>query len=159
MEAALRYAVELLNGKPLEKVEFEAVRGIEGIREATVEAGGLKIKAAIASGTGNAKKLLDKIKNGEAEYHFVEIMACPGGCVNGGGQPIQPSSVRSWVDLRTERAKALYEEDESLPLRKSQDNPFVKKLYEEYLGHPGSEKAHKLLHTHYTPRENYPGEE
>ncbi len=156
MEAALRYAVELLEGKPLEKVEFEAVRGVEGIKEATIEAGGMKIKAAVASGTGNAKKLLEKIKNGEAEYHFVEIMACPGGCVNGGGQPIQPSKVRSWVDLRSERAKALYEEDENLPLRKSQDNPFVKKLYEEYLGHPGSHRAHELLHTHYAPRENYP---
>jgi NADP-reducing hydrogenase subunit HndD len=159
MEAALRYLVELLDGKPLEKVEFEAVRGIEGIKEATVEAGGMKIKAAVASGTGNAKKLLERIKKGEAEYHFVEVMACPGGCVNGGGQPIQPSSVRSWTDLRKERAKALYEEDESLPLRKSQDNPFVKKLYEEYLGHPGSHKAHELLHTHYTPRENYPEDE
>jgi NADP-reducing hydrogenase subunit HndD len=128
MEAALRYLVELLEGKPLAEVEFEEVRGMKGIREATVRAGGMTIKAAIASGTGNAKKLLDRIKRGEAEYHFVEIMACPGGCVNGGGQPIQPSGVRSWVDLRRERAKALYEEDENLPLRKSQDNPFVKKL-------------------------------
>jgi NADP-reducing hydrogenase subunit HndD len=156
MEAALRYLVELLEGKPLAEVEFEEVRGMKGIREATVRAGGMTIKAAIASGTGNAKKLLDRIKRGEAEYHFVEIMACPGGCVNGGGQPIQPSGVRSWVDLRRERAKALYEEDENLPLRKSQDNPFVKKLYKEYLGHPGSERAHELLHTHYMPRENYP---
>ncbi|MGE5614566.1 MAG: NADH-dependent [FeFe] hydrogenase, group A6 [Bacillota bacterium] len=156
MEAALRYLVELLEGKPLEKVEFEAVRGLDGIKEAVLEVAGMKIKAAIAHGTGNARVLLDKIKNGEAQYHFVEIMACPGGCINGGGQPIQPSDVRSWKDIRAERAKAIYAEDESMPLRKSQDNPFVKKLYEEYLEHPGSHIAHELLHTHFTARENYP---
>jgi NADP-reducing hydrogenase subunit HndD len=98
------------------------------------------------------------MKNGEEQYHFVEVMACPGGCVTGGGQPIQPSQVRSWIDLRSERAKAIYEEDESLPMRKSQDNPAVKKMYEEYFGHPGSHKAHELLHTHYAARENYPEE-
>lgn len=156
MEAALRYLVELLEGKPLEKVEFEAVRGVEGVKEATLEIAGMTVKAAVAHGTGNARKLLDRMKRGEAQYHFVEVMACPGGCVNGGGQPIQPSQVRSWVDLRAERAKAIYEEDVSLPLRKSQDNPFVKKLYEEYFEHPGSHKAHELLHTHYNRRENYP---
>jgi len=156
MEAALRYLVELLEGKPLEKLEFEAVRGVEGVKEATLEVAGMTVKAAVAHGTGNARKLLDRMKRGEAQYHFVEIMACPGGCVNGGGQPIQPSQVRSWVDLRAERAKAIYEEDESLPLRKSQDNPYVKKLYDEYFEKPGSHKAHELLHTHYTPRENYP---
>lgn len=156
MEAALRYLVELLEGKPLGKVEFEAVRGVEGVKEATLEVAGMTIRAAVAHGTGNARKLLDKMKNGEAQYHFVEVMACPGGCVNGGGQPIQPSQVRSWIDLRAERAKAIYQEDESLTLRKSQDNPKVKKLYEEYLEHPGSHKAHELLHTHYMQRENYP---
>ncbi len=156
MEAALRYLVELLEGKPLEKVEFEAVRGVEGVKEATLEVAGMTIRAAVAHGTGNARKLLDKMKNGEAQYHFVEVMACPGGCVNGGGQPIQPSQVRSWIDLRAERAKAIYQEDESLTLRKSQDNPKVKKLYEEYLEHPGSHRAHELLHTHYMRRENYP---
>ena len=155
-EAALRYLVELLEGKPLEKVEFEAVRGLEGVKEATLEVAGMTIKAAVAHGAGNARKLLDKMKSGEAQYHFVEIMACPGGCVNGGGQPIQPSQVRSWIDLRAERAKAIYEEDESLPLRKSQDNPYVKTLYTEYFGQPGSHKAHELLHTHYMQRENYP---
>ncbi|MEN6314238.1 MAG: NADH-dependent [FeFe] hydrogenase, group A6 [Clostridiaceae bacterium] len=158
MEAALRYLVELLEGKPLEKIEFEAVRGLEGVKEATLVVAGMTIKAAVAHGTGNARKLLDKMKNGEAQYHFVEVMACPGGCVTGGGQPIQPSQVRSWVDLRAERAKAIYAEDESLPLRKSQDNPYVKKLYKEYFEHPGSHKAHELLHTHYAPRENYPEE-
>lgn len=156
MEAALRYLVELLEGKPLEKVEFEAVRGLDGVKEATLEVAGMTIKAAVAHGTGNARKLMDKMKRGEAQYHFVEVMACPGGCVNGGGQPIQPSEVRSWIDLRAERAKAIYEEDESLPLRKSQDNPNVKRLYKEYFDHPGSHRAHELLHTHYTPRENYP---
>ena len=156
MEAALRYLVELLEGKPLEKVEFEAVRGVDGVKEATLEIAGMTVRAAVAHGTGNARKLLDKMKNGEAQYHFVEVMACPGGCVTGGGQPIQPSQVRSWIDLRTERAKAIYEEDESLPMRKSQDNPFIKKLYEEYFEHPGSHKAHELLHTHYTAKENYP---
>ena len=156
MEAALRYLVELLEGKTLEKVEFEAVRGVEGVKEATLEVAGMTIRAAVAHGTGNARKLLDKMKRGEAQYHFVEVMACPGGCVNGGGQPIQPSQVRSWIDLREERAKAIYEEDESLTLRKSQDNPKVKKLYEEYFQHPGSHKAHELLHTHYMQRENYP---
>ncbi len=97
----------------MDNIEYTAVRGVEGIKEATVEVGGMKIKAAVAHGTGNARKLLERIKSGEAEYHFVEIMACPGGCVNGGGQPIQPSQVRSWIDLRAERAKAIYEEDES----------------------------------------------
>lgn len=158
MEAALRYLVELLEGKPLEKLEFEVVRGVDGVKEATVEAGGMKIKAAVVHGTGNARKLLDRMKSGDAQYHFVEVMACPGGCVTGGGQPIQPSQVRSWIDLRSERAKAIYEEDESLPMRKSQDNPAVKKMYEEYFGHPGSHKSHELLHTHYVARENYPEE-
>ncbi|HEX2945041.1 MAG TPA: NADH-dependent [FeFe] hydrogenase, group A6 [Clostridia bacterium] len=158
MEAALRYLVELLEGKPLKKLEFEVVRGVDGIKEATVEVAGMKVKAAVVHGTGNARKLLDRMKNGEAQYHFVEVMACPGGCVTGGGQPIQPSQVRSWIDLRSERAKAIYEEDESLPMRKSQDNPAVKMLYTEYFGHPGSHKAHELLHTHYAARENYPEE-
>lgn len=156
MEAALRTVAEILNGKPADNIEYEQVRGIEGIKEATVEAGGMKIKAAVAHGLGNARKLLDKIKKGEAEYHFIEIMACPGGCVNGGGQPIQPSDVRSWVDVRAERAKAIYEEDRSLPVRKSHENPRIKMLYEEFFGEPGSHKSHELLHTHYTGRENYP---
>lgn len=156
MEAALRTVAEILEGKSIDNIEYNAVRGVEGIKEATVEAGGLKIKAAVAHGLGNARKLLDKIKAGEAEYHFVEIMACPGGCVNGGGQPIQPSSVRSWIDLRSERAKAIYEEDRDLPIRKSHENPKIKMLYDEYFGKPGSHKSHELLHTHYTKRENYP---
>lgn len=158
MEAALRTVVEILDGKPIDNIEIKQVRGVEGIKEAVVEAGGMKIKAAVAHGLGNARKLLDKIRAGEAEYHFVEVMACPGGCVNGGGQPIQPSEVRSWIDLRAERAKAIYEEDRSLPIRKSHENPKIKMLYDEYFGKPGSHKAHELLHTHYQKRENYPEE-
>ena len=156
MEAALRTVADLLEGKSLDNFEYTAVRGVDGIKEATVEAGGMKIKAAVAHGTGNARKLLDKIKKGEADYHFVEVMACPGGCVNGGGQPIQPSQVRSWIDLRAERAKAIYEEDKNLPVRKSHENKKMMKLYEDYFDHPGSHKAHELLHTHYIQRENYP---
>ncbi len=156
MEAALRYLTELLEGKPLENLEYEAVRGVEGIKEAALEVAGMTIKVAVVHGTGNTRKLLERLKSGKAQYHFVEVMACPGGCVNGGGQPIQPSQVRSWIDLRAERARAIYEEDENLPLRKSQDNPWVKKLYEEYFEYPGSHKAHELLHTHYMQRENYP---
>ncbi|MHB8064962.1 MAG: iron hydrogenase small subunit, partial [Ruminiclostridium sp.] len=158
MEAALRTVAEILEGKSFDNVEYTAVRGLEGIKEATIELGGMKVKAAVASGLGNARKLLDSIKAGEAEYHFVEIMACPGGCVNGGGQPIQPSSVRSWTDLRAERAKAIYEEDASLSIRKSHENPIVKEMYAKYFGEPGSHKAHKVLHTHYVARENYPEE-
>ncbi len=158
MEAALRTVAEIVEGKSLDKFEYTAVRGIEGIKEAVVEMGGIKVKAAVASGLGNARKLLDSIKAGEAQYDFVEIMACPGGCVNGGGQPIQPSSVRSWTDLRTERAKAIYDEDVSLPIRKSHESPVIKKMYDEYFEKPGSHKAHEILHTHYTARENYPEE-
>ena len=156
MEAALRTVAEILEGKSLDNIEYDALRGVDGIKEAVIEAGGLKIRAAVAHGTGNARKLLERIKKGDVEYHFVEIMACPGGCVTGGGQPIQPSQVRSWIDLRKERAKAIYEEDRSLPIRKSHENPRVKKLYDEFFEKPGSHKAHELLHTHYHKRENYP---
>ena len=152
MEAALRTVAEILSGKSIDNIEYTQVRGVEGIKEASIELEGITLKAAVAHGLGNAKKLLDRIKAGEADYHFVEIMACPGGCVNGGGQPIQPSGVRSWIDLREERAKAIYEEDKSLPIRKSHENPKVKMLYDEYFGEPGGDKAHKLLHTHYKER-------
>ncbi len=159
MEAALRTVSEIVAGKSFDEIEYAAVRGIEGIKEATVTIGDMQVKAAVANGLGNARKLLDSIKAGEASYDFVEIMACPGGCVNGGGQPIQPSSVRSWIDLRTERAKAIYEEDASLPIRKSHENPVVKEMYDKYFGEPGSHKAHEILHTHYIARENYPVKE
>ncbi len=155
-EAALRTVVEILEEKTLEDIEFKAVRGTTGIKEVELEVAGITLKAAIAHGTGNARKLLDSIRAGEKEYHFIEVMACPGGCVTGGGQPIQPSDVRSWIDLRKERAAAIYEEDKDMAVRKSHENPNVQKLYEEYFEKPGSHKAHELLHTHYVTRENYP---
>ena len=155
MEAALRTAVETLTGKELESVDFKEVRGTQGIKEATYNVAGLEVKAAVASGLANARELLNRIRRGEANYHIVEIMACPGGCVNGGGQPIQPANVRNFTDLKAIRAKALYEEDANLPLRKSHDSPVIKVLYDEYFGKPGSHKAHEVLHTHYQPRETY----
>jgi len=156
MEAALRSLPYLLTGKDDDNVDINVVRGVDGIKEAELEIDGLKVKAAVAHGLGNARKLLDKVKAGEAEYHFIEIMACPGGCVCGGGQPIQPSSVRNDLNLMAERAKALYQEDQKLTYRRSHQNPRVQKMYEEYFEKPGGHKAHKLLHTHYVARENYP---
>jgi NADP-reducing hydrogenase subunit HndD len=153
MEAALRTVFEVATGKPLEKLDFHDVRGVAGIKEAEYELAGTKVKIAVASGLSNAKKLVDMIKNGEKEYHFVEIMACSGGCVNGGGQPHQPGYVRNFVDLRAKRAEALYSEDQSMTLRKSHENPVVKEVYASYLGKPGGDKAHKLLHTSYVARE------
>ena len=155
MEAALRTVAEIVTGKPLEKLEFCEVRGISGIKEAEYDLAGTKVRVAVVSGTANAAKLLDKIKKGEANYHFIEIMACPGGCVNGGGQPVQPSSVRNFTDLRSLRAKALYTEDERMTLRKSHENPVIKEVYETYLGKPGSHKAHEVLHTSYIARSKF----
>lgn len=152
MEAALRTAVETLTGEELEQLEFTDVRGVEGIKEASYDVAGMNIKVAVASGLGNAKKLLEKVKSGEADYHFIEIMGCPGGCVNGGGQPQVSGPVRNVTDIRALRAKALYSQDASMALRKSHDNPAVKKLYEEYLGEPGSHRAHEILHTTYVKR-------
>jgi hydrogenase, Fe-only len=152
MEAALRTAADTLTGKSLDSIDYEEVRGTDGIKEAVYNVAGMDVKVAVASGLSNANEILKKVKNGEADYHFIEIMCCPGGCVNGGGMPIRPSSVRNFVDIRKERAKVLYEEDKNLPLRKSHDNPVVKKCYAEYLGEPGSHKAHEILHTTYTPR-------
>lgn len=156
MEAAIRTVADVLTGQDLENVDYTAVRGIEGIKEATVNVAGMDIKVAVAHNTTNAGILLEKIKNGEADYHFIEVMACPGGCVNGGGQPIQPANVRNVIDIRAERAKALYSEDASKEVRKSHKNPEIKKLYDEYLGKPNSHKAHELLHTHYVVREKFP---
>lgn len=155
MEAALRTVYEVLTGKTLENVEITQVRGLEGIREAEIDVGTMKIKAAVAHGLANAKKLLEMVKNGEKEYHFIEIMACPGGCIMGGGQPIVPAKVKEKVDVAKLRASAIYDEDRSLPIRKSHENPAVKRLYEEFLGHPNSEKAHHILHTHYKKRPLY----
>ena len=152
MEAAIRTVADILDGTSHKDVEYEAVRGLEGIKLASVEAGGRKIRAAVAHGLGNARALIEKVKSGEISVDFIEIMACPGGCVNGGGQPIVPSSVRMDADIRAERAKAIYSEDKSLPLRKSHDNPYIKQLYDEFLGEPCGHKSHDLLHTHYTAR-------
>ncbi len=155
MEAALRSVYEIVTGETLEKVEFEGVRGMEGIKEAEVMVGDRKVRVAVAHGTGNAKKLLDAIRAGEKEYDFIEIMGCPGGCITGGGQPIVSSRVKDVMDPKKVRAAAIYDEDVNMPLRKSHENPSVKKLYEEYLGKPGGHKSHELLHTHYHKRSNY----
>ena len=152
MEAALRTAAEVITGKELESPEFHDVRGMEGVKEASYKLGDLDVKVAIASGTKNAKVLMDKVKDGTADYTFIEIMGCPGGCINGGGQPVQPASVRNFVDLKSLRASALYKNDENRPLRKSHLNEDVKTVYAEYLGEPNSHKAHKLLHTSYVAR-------
>ena len=155
MEAALRTAVETLTGEELKDLEFTAVRGTEGLKEATYTVAGMDIKVCAASGLKNAQTVMEKIKNGEADYHFVEIMACPGGCVNGGGQPVQPASVHNFVDLKALRGKALYAADESLPVRKSHENEAVKAVYAEYFEKPGSHIAHEVLHTHYVKRSKY----
>ncbi len=154
-EAALRTVYEIVENKPLDKVEFEAVRGTEGIKEATVTLGGKDVRVAIAHGLGNARKLLDSIRSGEKMYEFIEIMACPGGCVTGGGQPICSAKTYMDIDVKKERAKALYSEDEKLTIRKSHENPDIKKLYDEFLEKPGSHKSHELLHTHYMARPKY----
>ena len=155
MEAALRTAYETITGNALEDVNFTAVRGIQDIKEATVKVGDLDVSVAVVSGTGNAAKLLDMVKTGEKCYTFIEVMACPGGCVNGGGQPIVDSNVRMTCDVRVERAKALYNEDAAKTIRKSHENPEIKQIYADFLGKPGSHKAHELLHTHYVKREKY----
>ncbi len=152
MEAALRTAVETLTGEELKSLDFKEVRGIEGIKEATYNVAGMDVKVAVASGLKNANELLNKVKSGEAEYHFIEIMGCPGGCVNGGGMPQVPASVRNFNDIRSLRAKVLYDLDSSMPYRKSHENPAIKELYSTYFGKPGSHKAHEVLHTTYVKR-------
>ena len=155
MEAALRTAYNLITGDELDNVDFDAVRGTEGIKEATVKVGDLDVSVAVAHGTGNASKLLDMIKSGEKKYTFIEVMGCPGGCVTGGGQPIVSAQTKLTCDPKVERAKALYGEDAGKAKRKSHENEQVKKLYADYLGTPNSHKAHELLHTHYVKREKY----
>jgi NADP-reducing hydrogenase subunit HndD len=155
MEAALRTVAEIVTGKPLENLEIHAVRGLDGVKEVEVELGSITVKAAVAHGTANAKALLDKVKSGEKEYHFIEVMGCPGGCVTGGGQPIVSAQDQMDINVRMVRASAIYDEDRDLPVRKSHENESVKKVYEEYLGEPNSHKAHELLHTHYTPRSKH----
>ena len=155
MEAALRTAQDTLTGKSLDKIEFEQVRGGKGIKKATIEIAGKPIKVVAASGLSNARKILDEIKSGKADYQFVEIMACPGGCIMGGGQPIKSSKTRSEVDVRKLRADSIYSIDEKSTIRKSHENPVLKKIYEEYLEEPGNYRAEKLLHTNYRKREKY----
>ncbi len=147
MEAALRTAYEVITKKELQALEFQSVRGMEGIKEATIDVEGLPVKVAVAHGLSNAKTMMDRVQAGEADYHFIEIMACPGGCLGGGGQPIPTS-----LEVRKKRAEAIYQEDRNLPLRKSHENPDVQMIYREFLGQPLGERSHHLLHTHYTPR-------
>lgn len=155
MEAALRTAQDTLTGKDLPKIDFEQVRGGEGIKRATINIAGKDINVVAASGLANARTILEEIKSGKANYQFVEIMACPGGCIMGGGQPIKSSKVRAEVDVRKLRADALYSIDERSIVRKSHENPVMKKLYKDFLEKPGSEIAERLLHTTYTKREKY----
>jgi NADP-reducing hydrogenase subunit HndD len=145
IEAAIRTAYELFTEKKLERVDFKELRGMDGIREATIDFNGLPIKIGIAHGLGNARKLLEDIRSGKSSYHAIEIMACPGGCIGGGGQPLHHGN----LDVLKKRAEAIYREDTNKPIRKSHENPYIMKLYEEFLGKPLSEKSHKLLHTHY----------
>ena len=151
MEAALRTAVETITGETIADVDIKAVRGTEPVKVAEMKVGDLDVKVGVASGIKGAKELLERVKAGE-NFTFIEIMGCPGGCVNGGGQPIQPTSVRQTVDLKAKRASALYNNDAAKAVRKSHENPLVKKVYEEYLEAPGSHKAHKILHTTYVDR-------
>ena len=155
MEAALRTVADVLEGKDLKNIDYTAVRGTKGIKEAVVEIAGQKVKVAVASGLANAKILMDKVRSGEADYQFIEIMSCPGGCVNGGGQPIKSGYVRNNYDVRAIRAQSIYDADKEMKYRKSHDNPAIKELYATYLGEPGGHKAHKILHTSYIKRNNY----
>jgi NADH-quinone oxidoreductase subunit G/NADP-reducing hydrogenase subunit HndD len=151
MEAALRTAAVKLDGE-CKAIDFKEVRGTQGIKEAEYTVGGVTVKVAVASGLANARAIVDGIISGEKDYNFVEIMACPGGCINGGGQPVVSDSVRNYVDLKAERAKALYDADSANELRKSHESPVMKLLYDEYFEKPGSHKAHELLHTTYVKR-------
>jgi len=145
IEAATRTAYEVFTKKTLEKVDFHQLRGMDGIRSATVDFNGTPIRIGIAHGLGNARKLLDRIRSGEEQYHAIEVMACPGGCIGGGGQPLHHGD----ASVLTARTMAIYREDANKPIRKSHENPYITALYNEFLGHPMSEKAHHLLHTHY----------
>jgi iron only hydrogenase large subunit-like protein len=147
MEAALRTVYEVVVGETLGDVNFTALRGFDGFKEAEVDLAGTKVKVAIANSLGNARKIMDEIKAGTSPYHFIEVMCCPGGCIGGGGQPIPAT-----IEKRKERITALYEEDAGLPIRKSHENPEVKVLYEDFLHEPLGHKSHELLHTHYHPQ-------
>lgn len=155
MEAALRTAYEIITGEELKKLEFEDIRGSKGIKKATVQIGDKEVKVAVAHGLSNARKIMEEIKNGTSDYQFVEVMACPGGCIMGGGQPIKSSKTRMTVDVAAKRAEAMYSIDERSTIRKSHENPIMKQIYKDYIGNPGEHKAHELLHTHYVEREEY----
>ena len=155
MEAALRTVSEILTNKPLEKIEFEEVRGQQGIKRATIHIGEKEIKVVVAHGLGNAKTIMEEIKSGKADYQFVEIMACPGGCIMGGGQPIKSAKIQETVDVRKKRAQAMYTIDEKSKIRESHKNPVLQKIYQEFLGEPGGHLAHELLHTTYQKMEKY----
>ena len=155
MEAALRTAADWLEGKDLPSVDYHEVRGMADVKEATYHVGGMDVNVAVTSGLSNVAKLLDAVRAGEKNYHFIEVMCCPGGCINGGGQPIQPASVRNFVDVKGLRSKAIYEADKAMPIRKSHQNPSIQKVYDEFYGKPGSHKAHECLHTSYVKREKY----
>ena len=155
MEAALRTVYEIVTGNTLDSVDFTAVRGIDGVKEAEIDLNGTKVNVAVAHSTGNAKKLLESVKKGEKKYHFIEVMGCPGGCVTGGGQPIVCSKDLMYLNVKELRAKALYDEDAGKAKRKSHENDEVKKLYDEYLGEIGGHKAHELLHTTYTAKSKF----
>ena len=148
IEAAVRTAYEMYTKKDLPKVDFDELRGMEGIRQATIDFNGFPLKIGIAHGLGNARTLLEKVKAGESEFHAIEIMSCPGGCIGGGGQPYHHGN----ADVLKKRQKAIYQEDSKKKIRKSHQNPYIIKLYEEFLGEPMSEKAHHLLHTEYFDR-------
>ena len=155
MEAALRTVSAILMGDENAPLEFHEVRGLESVKEATYELPGKTVRVAVVSGTKNAGKLLDAVRSGEKEYDFIEIMCCPGGCINGGGQPYVPARIKNFVDYRTLRAKALYDEDAGKTLRKSHQNPVVQEIYADYLGAWGGEKAHHILHTTYMAQPKY----
>lgn len=155
MEAALRSVSEIVTGKPLDKISFEQVRGESGIKRAEIEIGDKKVKVAVAHGLANAQTIMEEIKSGKADYQFVEIMACPGGCITGGGQPIKNAKIQENVDVHKKRAEAMYSIDEKSVIRKSHENPVLKQIYKEFLGEPNGELAHKLLHTHYSKKEKY----
>ncbi len=154
MEAALRTAAWMLDGE-FQKVDFKEVRGTEAIKEATYKVAGVEIRVAVTSGLGNARKLVEQVKSGEKQYHMIEVMACPGGCINGGGQPVQSDSVRNYTDLKSLRAKALYDADKKMKIRKSHENPVMKVLYDEFFDAPGKPRAHKMLHTTYQKRNRF----
>lgn len=155
MEAALRTVVEVVTGKDAPSIDFKEVRGTKGLKEATYDIAGTKVKVAVCSGLKNARELMNRVKEGTADYHFIEIMACPGGCVNGGGQPIKSADVRNNKDIRAIRAKAIYDTDAKMKLRKSHLNPAVQTIYKEYFKEPNSHKAHEVLHTSYVPRDKF----